>query len=81
MPLQQAPAAVPPARDSIVHSGTVATVPGHVEASGPARLLFEQDKLYTVVAVLLLIWLGLAALLLRNDRRLSRLERAAASDA
>lgn len=55
---------------------SVATLPGHVSASGPARLLFEQDKLYTVVAVLLIVWLGLAMLLLRNDRRLDRLEKA-----
>ena len=67
--------------DSIVHSESVATLPGHVSATGPARMLFEQDKLYTVVAVLLIVWLGLAMLLLRNDRRLDRLEKASRGDA
>ena len=66
--------------DSIVHGTSVTTLPGHVSATGPARLLFEQDKLYTVVAVLLIVWLGLAVLLLRNDRRLDRLEKANRGD-
>lgn len=82
MPLQQAPAPADSLRpDSIVHSTTVATLPGHTDATGPARLLFEQDKLYTVVAVLLIVWLGLAMLLLHNDRRLARLEKQARTDA
>lgn len=78
-PPDSARAAAAPA-DSIVHSTTVATLPGHTDASGPAKLLFEQDKLYTVVAVLLIVWLGLALLLLHNDRRLARLERQAPRD-
>ena len=39
-------------------------------------VMLQQDKLYVVAAVVLLIWLGIAALLLANDRRLARLERA-----
>lgn len=39
-------------------------------------VMLQQDKLYVVAAVLTLIWLGLAWLLVSNDRRLDRLERA-----
>jgi len=39
------------------------------------RTMLSQDKIYVVLAVVLLIWLGVAALLVRTDRRLANLER------
>lgn len=39
-------------------------------------VMLQQDKLYVVVAVVLIIWLGVLALLYANDRRLARLEQA-----
>lgn len=39
------------------------------------RTMLSNDKLYVVLAVVLLIWLGLAFLIFRTDRRLTRLER------
>jgi CcmD family protein len=44
------------------------------EPVGLERYMVEQDKLYVVVAVVLIIWLGLAFFLLRTDRRIARLE-------
>ncbi len=42
---------------------------------GAERFLLQQDKLYVVLAVVLIIWLGIAFYLVRTDRRLARLER------
>ena len=44
-------------------------------ARGIERVMLAQDKLPVVLAVVLVIWLGIALLLLRTDRRLSRIER------
>ena len=44
-------------------------------AQGIERVMLAQDKLPVVLAVVLVIWLGIALLLLRTDRRLSRIER------
>ena len=38
------------------------------------RVMLQQDKLYVVTAVVLIIWLGVLALLYANDRRIRRLE-------
>ena len=38
-------------------------------------VMLQQDKMYVVAAVVLIIWLGVLALLYANDRRLARLER------
>jgi CcmD family protein len=45
------------------------------EPLGLERYMVQQDKLYVVVAVVLLIWFGLLLFLFRTDRRLARLER------
>lgn len=42
---------------------------------GIERVMLAQDKLPVVLAVVLVIWLGIALLLFRTDRRLSRIER------
>ncbi len=39
------------------------------------RTMLAQDKLYVALAVALIIWLGLAAFILRTDRKIDRLER------
>ena len=39
------------------------------------RVMLSHDKIYVVLAVVLLVWLGLVLLLFRTDRRLRRLER------
>ena len=43
--------------------------------AGVERAMLAQDKLPVVLAVVLVVWAGIALLLLRTDRRLSRLER------
>ncbi len=42
---------------------------------GIERVMLAEDKLYVVLAVVLIIWFGLIFLLLRTDRRLDNLER------
>lgn len=39
------------------------------------RVMLAQDKLYVVLAVVLIIWIGLIAFIYRTDRRISELER------
>ena len=45
------------------------------ESTGIEAVLLKQDKLYAVLAVVLIIWLGIAFFLVRTDRRIDRLER------
>ena len=45
------------------------------ESTGIEAVLLQQDKLYAVLAVVLIIWLGIAFFLVRTDRRIDRLER------
>lgn len=44
-------------------------------ASGFERTMLAEDKLFVVLAVVLIIWMGLAFFLLRTDRKLDRMER------
>ena len=37
--------------------------------------MLAQDKIYVVLAVVLIIWIGLAVFLYRTDRKIDRLER------
>jgi hypothetical protein len=37
--------------------------------------MLPDGKIYVVLAVVLLIWFGLAAMLVRTDRKIDRLER------
>ncbi len=53
-------------------------MPPH-QQSALERVMLAQDKLYVVLAVVLIIWIGLAYFLLRTDRKLDRLERAVES--
>jgi hypothetical protein len=45
------------------------------QQSALEETMLSHDKLYVVLAVVLLVWLGVALLLFRTDRRLARLER------
>lgn len=42
---------------------------------GVERVMLAEDKLPVVLAVVMVVWLGIALLLVRTDRRLARLER------
>lgn len=44
-------------------------------AEGIERVMLAEDKLPVVLAVVMVVWLGVALLLFRTDRRLARLER------
>jgi len=43
--------------------------------SGMEQVMLSNDKLYVVLAVVLIIWIGIVILLLRNDARLKSVER------
>jgi len=45
------------------------------QPSGLDRLMGQNGKIYVVLAVVLLIWFGLLAVLVRTDRKIERLER------
>ena len=45
------------------------------ESTGLERTMLAQDKLYVVLAVVLIIWIGLAFFVWRTDRKIERLER------
>ncbi|MDA0378348.1 MAG: hypothetical protein O2899_02560 [Bacteroidetes bacterium] len=59
------------AYDSIWAGGAVPTQ----EYSGLEQVMLAHDKLYVVLAVVLIIWFGIVILLLRNDARLKAVER------
>jgi CcmD family protein len=44
-------------------------------AEGLEAVMLAQDKLYVVLAVVLIIWIGLIVFVLRTDQRLRNLER------
>lgn len=79
---QQEQAADAPADTSAAESAfdsTWATTRTEEPAAPPAGSTFEEtmvsgDKIYVVLAVVLIIWFGLVLLLFRTDRRLARLE-------
>lgn len=45
------------------------------EVDGFEDAMLSEDKLYVVLAVVLVIWFGVVAMLYRNDRKISALER------
>lgn len=45
------------------------------QPSGLDRLMGQSGKIYVVLAVVLLIWIGLVTVLFRTDRKIDRLER------
>jgi len=65
-------------------SGSVATAYDSVwagaavpiqEMSGLEDVMLSDDKIFVVLAVVLIIWVGIVILLLRNDARLKAVER------
>ena len=44
-------------------------------AQGVERVMLADDKLPVVLAVVLIVWAGVLLLLVRNERRLARIER------
>ena len=46
------------------------------EPTGFEAIMLSQDKIYVVLGVVLLIWIGISYFLLRTDRKLDHLERA-----
>ena len=45
------------------------------EMSGLEDVMLSDDKIFVVLAVVLIIWVGIVILLLRNDARLKAVER------
>ncbi|WP_412063703.1 CcmD family protein [Rubrivirga sp. IMCC45206] len=45
------------------------------QPQGIERVMLADDKLPVVLAVVLIVWIGVLALLVRTDRRLARIER------
>ncbi|MEZ4702407.1 MAG: CcmD family protein [Rhodothermales bacterium] len=43
---------------------------------GSERFMLAEDKLFVVLAVVLIIWAGISLFLIRSDRKLTRLEKA-----
>ena len=50
------------------------------QSSGFERTMLSEDKLYVVLAVVLVIWFGILLILIRNDRKISALERRMGKD-
>lgn len=53
---------------------SVAEVPTQTP-EGIERVMLSHEKIYVVLAVVLIIWLGFVFFLFRTDRRITRLER------
>lgn len=85
----QDPAGPPPAPDTLSAGDTLQGDPGstpydtiwteqeEMPTQPPTALeevMLQQDKIYVVLAVVLIIWLGLAALLFRTNRRITHVE-------
>jgi hypothetical protein len=45
------------------------------ESEGFEATMLSEDKLYVVLAVVLVIWFGIVAMLYRNDRKIAALEK------
>lgn len=71
-PLQEADTAGQTSPYDTVWSGEEVPVQ---ESEGLERVMLSQDKLYVVLAVVLIIWIGLTMLVFRTDRKLAQLER------
>jgi hypothetical protein len=44
------------------------------EPEGLERAMLSEDKIFVVLAVVLIIWMGIVWMIYRTDRRLTRLE-------
>ena len=57
------------------YDSTWAEQPENPSPTGLDRVMGQDGKIYVVLAVVLLIWIGLLTLLFRTDRKIDRLER------
>ncbi|QXD14149.1 hypothetical protein GQ464_011855 [Rhodocaloribacter litoris] len=69
--LQEAPRAAQAAPYDSLWPGALPTQP----PTGLEQVMLAHDKLYVVLAVVLIIWFGLLFFLYRTDRKLDALER------
>jgi len=46
-----------------------------LQSPGPEHLLFQAEKAYAMLAVVLIIFIGIVLLLVRQERKLGKLER------
>jgi CcmD family protein len=49
------------------------------QPEGLERVMLAEDKLYVVLAIVLIIWFGITYFILRTDRKLTKLERSVES--
>lgn len=61
--------------DSAAYDSTWTERPETQPAEGLEQFMLADGKIYVVLAVVLLIWFGLLALLVRTDRKIDHLER------
>ena len=54
--------------------------PAAQQPEGLERVMLADGKIYVVLTVVLLIWVGLVTVLVRTDRRIDRLERRLEAD-
>lgn len=71
-PLQEQPAAGGSTAYDSVWAETEVPVQ---QEQGLEKVMLAEDKLYVVLAVVLIIWIGLIFLIYRTDRRVAELER------
>lgn len=45
------------------------------QREGLEKVMLQEDKLYVVLAVVLIVWMGIIFFLYRTDRKIDRLER------
>ena len=74
-PVQQRPDTTAAYDTTWAASGTPPAAPHGLE-----RVMLADGKIYVVLAVVLIIWFGLVALLYRTDRKIERLERKVEDD-
>ena len=59
-------------------AGTESTWTTEVPEAPPSpleKIMLAEDKLFVVLAVVLIIWFGVVAMLVRSDRKIKNLER------
>ena len=73
-PLQNQPTS-PPGQSTPYDSVWVGSGVPVQEEQGLEKVMLAEDKLYVVLAVVLIIWIGLIFFVYRTDRKVTRLER------
>ncbi len=60
---------------TVAYDTTWTKQPADESPTGLDRIMGQSGKIYVVLAVVLLIWVGLVTILFRTDRKIDRLER------